>query len=304
MELWKVPERDTLMTITNEAAQNEVCLQPAEASNRRTIRHPSFRLSDIWRAPLNDFPIRDEILYRFLPLSMDLDVLEIGPGSGFTAFRLARQVHSLTLVDVAAQSLASVRENLRPLANVRCICADPSEPGLAEELKQEFDVAFALDVFEYIVDPGACLRNLVHVLRPRGELFLTYPNVPPPQGDGVTYFSRLSELENLLERVGFRRWDIFEVRQRPFARWAYFTAHEYPLQIYRQRRSGNPDGRPQTYEGSWVFKHSEKLGRYKVPLHMFWYLLDKAIRLGGDVFESEPLTDEILGRQLVIRAWK
>jgi len=233
-----------------------------------------------------------------------MDALEIGPGSGFTAFRIARQVRSLTLVDVAAESLANVRNNLGSLANVRCICADPTQPGLATELKQEFDVAYALDVFEYLVDPATCLRNLAQALRPTGELFLTYPNVLPPAGDGVTYFSCLSELAELLGQAGFRRWDIFAVRQRPFARWAYFSAHEYPLHIYRQMRSGNPDGRPQTYERSWVFKHSQKLERFKVPLHMFWFLLDKAIRLGGDVFACEPVTDEILGRQLVIRAWK
>jgi len=292
------------MTVSNEATRNEIYLQPREASDRRTLRRPSFRISDIWRAPLNDFPIRDEILYRYLPFSMDMDVLEIGPGSGFTAYRLARQVRSLTLVDVAAESLERVRNNMESLANVRCVCADPTKPGLATELKQEFDVAYALDVFEYLVDPATCLRNLVQALRPTGELFLTYPNVLPPAGDGVTYFSRLSELEDLLGGAGFRRWDIFAVRQRPFARRAYFTAHEYPLHIYRQMRSGNPNGRPQTYEASWVFKHSEKLGRFKVPLHMFWFLLDKALRLGGDVFASEPVSDEILGRQLVIRAWK
>ena len=46
---------------------------------------PSARLSDLWKAPLHDFPIRDEILYQYLPLARDMDVLEVGPGSGVTA---------------------------------------------------------------------------------------------------------------------------------------------------------------------------------------------------------------------------
>src|ERR1700687_3031539 len=125
------------MTVSIGARRSELCLSPTEVSDNRAIRRPSFRLSDIWKAPLNDFPIRDEILYQYLPFSPDMDVLEIGPGSGFTAYRLARRARSLTLVDVAAHSLAKVREQLRSLPNVHCICANPARPGLATELKQE-----------------------------------------------------------------------------------------------------------------------------------------------------------------------
>jgi SAM-dependent methyltransferase len=292
------------MTVSNEAARNEFYLGQRETNDARCIRRPSFRLSDIWKAPLNDFPIRDEILYQYLPLSTGMDVLEIGPGSGFTAFRLARQLRSLTLLDVAAQSLAVVRKQLGPLANVRCVCADPTRPGLAAELKQEFDAAFALDVFEYLVDPATCLRNLAQVLRPNGELFLTYPNVPPPAGDGVTYFSHASNLADLLLQTGFRHSEIFAVRRRPFPQWVYMAVHEHPLHVYRWLRNGNPNGHPQTYEASWVFNHLEKLQRYKVPLHLFWLLLARVMRLGGDVFAPEHVSDGILGRQLVIRAWK
>src|ERR1700687_1460937 len=292
------------MTVSNGARRSELCLPPTEASDNRAIRRPSFRLTDIWKSPLNDFPIRDEILYQYLPISRTMDVLEIGPGSGFTAFRLARQVRSLTLVDVAAKSSAKLRKQLQPLANVRCVCADPARPGLPTELKQEFDAVFALDVFEYVVDPATCLQNLSQVLRSRGELFLSFPNVPPPKGDGITYFYRVTELADLLGRAGFREWEIFAVRQRPFARWVYSVAHDYPLRVYRQLRSGNPNRRPQTFEGSWVFNHREKLERFKIPLHLYWFLLGHTLRLGGDVFAMEPASDGILGRQLVIRAWK
>jgi len=304
MELPTVSRGNTIMTISNGIARNELCLPPTGASDGRAIRRPSFRLTDIWKAPLNDFPIRDEILYQYLPFSLNMDVLEIGPGSGFTAYRLARQVRSLTLIDVAAKSLAKLSKQLQPLATVYYVCADPARPGLATGLMERFDAVFALDVFEYVVDPATCLQNLSQVLRSGGELFLTYPNVPPPAGDGVTYFSQKSELADLLARAGFRWWEIFAVRQRPFARWVYLVAHELPLRVYRQLRSGKPNGRPQTYEGSWVYKHLEKLERYKIPLHLFWFMLGQTMRLGGDIFGTEPVSDEILGRQLVIRASK
>ena len=85
------------------------------------------RLSDIWKAPLSDLPIRDEILYQYLPLSPQLEVLEVGPGTGFTAYRLARLVKSLTIVDVAAPNIARLRKSLS-LPNVELVCADLCAP--------------------------------------------------------------------------------------------------------------------------------------------------------------------------------
>ncbi len=268
------------------------------------MQRPPFRLSDIWEAPLHDFPIRDEILYQYLPLSTDMDVLEIGPGSGFTAFRLARQVRSLTLVDVAAKSLAEVRQQLRPLTNVRCVCADVTRAGLTAELKQSFDAAFALDVFEYLVDPATCLRNLAEVLRPSGELFLSFPNVPPPQGDGVTYFSHLGQLEVLLDRAVFRRWQIFTVRLRRVAAVTHRLMHEWPLELFHRLRKDSCDDRPQKYEDTWAFRRLLPLKRCKWLIHLYWTLSERMIHLNGEVFEFEPATEDILGRQLVIRAWR
>lgn len=267
-------------------------------------QRPSFRWSDLWKAPLHDLPIRDEILYQFLPLSPDMDVLEIGPGSGFTAFRLARQVRKLTLVDVAEPTVAELQRQLRELSNVQFFCADLSHPALAERLRQEFDTVFGLDVFEYVVNPGVCLRNLAEVLRPGGTLLLTYPNVPPPVGDGVTYFPRLAELERLLEKAGFRDWIVFAIRLRPFAAGTYGLLHETPLALYRRFRSGSSGTRPQTYEATWAFQNRERMLPFKVLLHVWWAVLEGAIRLGGNPFQAEPATDGILGRQLVIRAWR
>jgi 2-polyprenyl-3-methyl-5-hydroxy-6-metoxy-1,4-benzoquinol methylase len=265
-------------------------------------QRPSFRWSDIWKAPLHDFPIRDEILYQYLPLSPDMDVLEIGPGSGFTAFRLARQVRRMTLVDVAAEPLTELRRQLRHLPNVNFASADLSRPGLSEQLKQDFDAAFGLDVLEYVADPAACLRNLASVLRLGGESLLSYPNVPPPAGDGVTYFSKLSDLERVVAQAGFRNWQIFAVQLRPFIAEIYRALHEWPLQFYRARRNSSQDGKPQTYDATWTFQRRKRLLRYKVPLHLLWAVLEKALRVPGDLFEAEAVTEEILGRQLVIRA--
>ena len=38
-------------------------------------------------------------------------------------------------------------------------------------------------------------------------LLLSYPNVPPPRGDGVTWFERQQDLEGVIAGAGFSRWE-------------------------------------------------------------------------------------------------
>jgi SAM-dependent methyltransferase len=262
------------------------------------------RLSDLWRAPFHDFPVRDAILDQYLPLPAAGRVLEIGPGSGFTAFRLARVVRSVTVADVAAEAVAALEQDLAGAVNVRCVVADVTAPDFTDRVGRGFDAAFGLDVFEYVTDPAACLQNLADSLRAGGELLLTYPNVPPPVGDGVTYFERTGDLDVLLEKAGFRRWEIGIVRLRPWAAGVYRALHERPLALYRRLRARERVGRPQTYEATWAFRHGRRLLRYKLPVHAAWLGLDLLMRAGGAFFSHSPASGPILGQQLLIRAWR
>jgi SAM-dependent methyltransferase len=270
----------------------------------RTTR-PVLYLADIIRAPIHDFPIRDEILFQFLPLTAGLDALEVGPGSGFTAFRLAPHLRHLTVLDVAPLAVSELERTLGGYRNIRFVCADVCEPGLAEILGRTYDVVFGLDMFEYAQEPALCLRNLASALRPGGELFLTFPNVPPPIGDGVTYFNDQQTLEGLLRDAGFASWSIFAVRPRRFAAAVYSLLHEWPLRLYRRARTTSASkARPQVYEATWAFEHRQQLMRFKAGLHFYWLALERALRLGGAIFRAEPVAGQPLGRQLVIRAMR
>jgi len=264
----------------------------------------SFRWSDVFDAPLHDFPIRDEILCQNLPLAAGADVLEVGPGSGFTAFRLARRVRRVTLLAVAPRAVDESRTTLGNIPNIRFFWADVTASDLPGRLGHAFDAIFGLDVFEYVKDPAACLRNLAGVLHPGGELLLTFPNVPPPIGDGVTWFTKLSALEAMVAAAGFTTWEIFAVRPRRFAAAVYAALHEWPLRTYRRIRAGDKHARPQIYEATWAFQHRERLLPFKASLHLYWTVLGWAMRLSGRVFIEEPVGDRPLGRQLVIRARK
>jgi 2-polyprenyl-3-methyl-5-hydroxy-6-metoxy-1,4-benzoquinol methylase len=279
-------------------------LGPAATDTHAHLRRSPFRWSDLWQAPLHDFPIRDEILLSYLPFYSKMDVLEVGPGSGFTAYWLARQARHLTLLDVAEEAVVELRQALRAVKNVEVVRWDLSTPGLANVVSKRFDAVFGLDVFEYIPDVSAFLANIHSVLRPGGCLFLTFPNVPPPKGDGVSWFSDISEVEELLRGAGFESWEVFAVRARPYARVVYAVGHEGPLRLHRRLRKGDRSARPQTYEATWTFRNRQNWARYRLVVHLWWVALGSVMRIGGPAFEAESCEDHALGRQLVVRAWR
>jgi len=266
-------------------------------------QRPTFRLSDLWKAPFHDFPIRDEILYQFLPLSPDLDILEIGPGSGFTAFRLSREARQVSLLDVSAGAIEQLRSRLRDIRNLNFIHADLCAPGLKELIKKQFDAAFGLAVLDLLPDPAAGLRNLTELLSPGGRLVLEFPNYPPPKARGVTFFRERKELDRLLESAGFRAWTLHALRLRSHARFLFEFFHERPLRLLRRlRRTDRSGAKPLAYEETWAFQKSRTLEPSKALLHAGWAGLLGALHAGGSAFEALPLGDDILNHDLLLLA--
>ncbi|MHB8655927.1 MAG: methyltransferase domain-containing protein [Terriglobia bacterium] len=288
----------------SEVIQGPATVTEKNLQKRLSAFRPQPHWSDLWKAPFHDFPVRVEILCQYLTLTPGMDVLEIGPGSGYTAFWLARQVRHLTLLDASNQALAEVRRLLTNNPNISYLEWDLSQPGLADKLGRTFDAVYGLDVFEYVSNPKTSLLNLAEVLLPGGELLLTFPNSPPPIGDAVTYFSHPGDIELLLEEAGFQEWKIFTISLRPWAGALHRALHDRPLEYYRSLRKTNGVGLPQIYEQTWAFQNRRGLHRLKVPLNLYWALLRKILLLRGDVFAEEPNGGELLGRRLVIWAQK
>lgn len=85
--------------------------------------------------------------------------------------------------------------------------ADIENREAIEELKriEFYDIAFCLEVFEYILDPKAAIRNIRSLLRKDGILYVTFPFVypfhNPKQYDYLRYTPRAVEV--LLKNAGF-----------------------------------------------------------------------------------------------------
>ena len=140
------------MNVPAASSQVEQVRVPRPGGAR--VQRPSLSHDFLTKAPLHDFPIRDEMLFQYLPLAAEMDVCEIGLGTGFTPFWLASQVRSYCGVDVSAATVERLRHELQHLTNAEFVCADLASPEVPSVVARHFDVIYGLDVFEYVPRPG------------------------------------------------------------------------------------------------------------------------------------------------------
>ncbi|HEX2254931.1 MAG TPA: class I SAM-dependent methyltransferase [Thermoanaerobaculia bacterium] len=111
----------------------------------------------------------EETLARLRPEAVT-SVLDVGCGTGALLERLARRHPEAALagVDPVAEMLAVARSRLSPDVDLR--------QGWAEQLPfadDSFDVVTSCNMFHYLREPRAALREMGRVLRVGGQLLVT-----------------------------------------------------------------------------------------------------------------------------------
>jgi SAM-dependent methyltransferase len=261
-----------------------------------------WRLSDLWRAPLSDLPVRDELIRQYIPLAPETEVLEIGPGSGMSAFRMARAVGALALLEIASDNAACLQRRFASLPNVDVVQGDLCSKELGRNLSAKYDAVIAIEVFEFLSDPSTALRNIAAMLRPASCLFMQFPNYENPAWP--TFYRSRHALEAQLTGAGFTDWRIYSLRLSPWSQWLFRYLHEFPLRLYRARQHSQQlrPQRPHCYDETWAFRRGGRLEAIKVPINLYWAAIMILMRMGGNVFCRTECGDEILGKNLFVVA--
>lgn len=277
-------KQPVITTVSTSKVSSGIASPPAQ------YRRPSLRLSDLWKSPLHALPVRDELLFQYLPLSPSMAALECGPGTGFTAFRLSRLVSHITLLDIAPGNLARLKETLAGVDNLDFVCADITLSNVSKPVKRGYDVIYGLDMFEYVVNPAEWLGNVSEMLKPGGVLFMTWPNYNSRGANGTNYIPTVEAMSAMLRDAKLERWEVYTVSLRPFAQIAFEWLHEKPMKRFRQLR-GHPDHRSApTFDLTWTCKHGARFDRYRHVIHLYWAFVIAALRLGGDCFSRTRIT--------------
>lgn len=159
-------------------------------------------------------------------------LLDVGCGNGVVAGLGMSRFGGVYGCDLAEQALHEAARR-----GVRSVCADLNVGALPYH-DDAFDCVTCLEVIEHVVDPSRLLRELHRVLRPKGQLLLTTPNIryfrniltlivkgefPHTTtdtfvwgGGHLHYFTR-KDLAHLFGEAGFARWQ-FGINPEQFAR--------------------------------------------------------------------------------------
>lgn len=162
--------------------------------------------------------------FRFRP---NARVLNVGCGLGPQAVSYAKQYGSMVGVDINAERLAVAQQLLRDrgINNYATLVANVEQIPLPDA---QFDHAIAIDIAEHVNDPGQLCREIHRLLKPNGELLITFPALHDFYTDqaraiGRIFFNKtpkakptgwdpdwhnqrmpLTEWITLVERCGFR----------------------------------------------------------------------------------------------------
>ena len=197
-----------------EVSQGDTCARPDMSELAEAI----WEQVPLGAVPEHFAPRRDWLLGR---VARGARVLDVGCGAGEFATALREAGAVPVGVDVAREALRRAAER-DPALDLRLWAH--GEPLPAEDAS--FDVAWAGEVLEHVVDLAPWLSEVRRVLRPGGELLVSTPHHGPgrllalalsrrrfaahfePRGDHVRFFSPAT-LRELLDDLGF---DVLEAR--------------------------------------------------------------------------------------------
>lgn len=120
--------------------------------------------------PIADMPGYEATLRRVQGLlTAEMNVLEIGCGTGSTALRLAPFTRRLLATDVSAGMIAIAREKLaaEPIPQLAFALADADAPAIGPG---DYDAVLAFNLLHLVSDLDAALASAVQALKPGGRL--------------------------------------------------------------------------------------------------------------------------------------
>ncbi len=133
-------------------------------------------------------------------------IADIGAGSGYFAFRLARHVGDagrVYAVDVSTEMIAHLNRRIRDLKmkNVVTILATPDEPLLAHATIDRF---FICDTWHHIENHDRYLGLLNKMLKPRGQVvMIDFKKVETPLGPPMKMRIDRDDVVKEMEMNGF-----------------------------------------------------------------------------------------------------
>lgn len=187
-------------------------------NNQNPTRHYFNAIAGEWdriRSLFYDESLRDFVIRKAF-LHPDMEVADVGTGTGFIAAGLVDKVSKVHVVDGSSAMLDEARESLAAYENVEYHEADiaklPFEDGV-------LDVVFANMVLHHIPDPLIAIQEMARVLRPGGRVIIsnmethTIDRGQAEQSEVWSFFSR-AQIRDWLAEAGLVNIVVGEIKKQ------------------------------------------------------------------------------------------
>lgn len=146
----------------------------------------------------------DKVIALLGPLA-GATVADIGAGTGYFAFPIAKQAAKVIAIDIDERFLRYIDDKKRKRktgGNIETRRTAPDSPGLK---KAEADMVLIVDTFHHIEDRVKYLKTLRKGLRKKGALVIVdFKKEKTPVGPPLKLRLTESEVESELKAAGFR----------------------------------------------------------------------------------------------------
>ncbi len=168
---------------------------------------------------------RTELLVANLPLEPDADIADIGAGTGYFSFRMARRVPEGTVYAVDIQQemldLIALRQAEGEASNVTPVLGTIRDPGLAPE---SVDLILLVDAYHEFSHPWEMGQAMARALRPGGYLILVEYRAEDP----AVPIKRLHKMSEQQARREMQALGLSWARTEDFLPWQHFMVFQKP----------------------------------------------------------------------------
>ncbi len=147
---------------------------------------------------------RPEQVVEALGLAGTETLVDVGAGSGYFTFRLARALPKgkVLATDVDPEMVRHIHHRVMTegIRNVKALLADPRDPGIAPDA----DLVFVSDVLHHVADRGPWLRKAFSEMKPGARLVvIEFKEGKLPEGPPESVKIPKARLVALVEGAGF-----------------------------------------------------------------------------------------------------
>jgi ubiquinone/menaquinone biosynthesis C-methylase UbiE len=200
----------------------------AQDTAKQAEMHRLHQDSKAYIAMLDDpkrdaYQMPDEVV-SVLELKKGEVIADIGAGSGYFTFRLAREVGDagrVYAVDVSREMIEHLNRRIRELksTNVVTLLAAPDDPRLSDASIDRF---FICDTWHHIEHHDRYLALLKKMLKPGGQVvMIDYKKTQTPVGPPLEHRIARDDLSKEMEKNGFRL-----AAEHTFLPYQYFLVFE------------------------------------------------------------------------------